>query len=888
MKGVKNAYVGLQNTFNIKATTGSFSNSLDLTGSTVQFKDAVVLNFSLDTLNVDIINEKTTDAGVTVDGLLLQDGKCDGVNVSGFKMDYDAKINQALLTSSSPSFYNLYLSGFGTTGFVKRNLSGALSIDTSTYENPLTFSAPLLRSSNTISLDTALPITQLTNVSTAGFVKTDSKGNVSIDSTSYENPLTFTYGVKRTGDSVSLNVSGTLNQITVTPGYPGDPVVLSLPQDIDTGSSPRFNTVRLAGLTTNGFLKTSSSNGTLTVDTSTYLTGNETITLSGIITGSGTTAITTAIADNALSLSKLQTISSGAFLGKTFGSSGNVQQIQIIPGTGMGTFSWLNIAGIDYLALATVQDISTTSAPTFNGMTLNGGLNMVNQPITNCKLGSLTSNGFVKTSGGNGTLSIDTNTYLTASGAVTSLQGTANQIILSGGPTGAITLSAPQNIHTAATPTFAGLNLSGLTASSLVATDASKNLTSTVSGLSPGFTGLNLSGLTASSLVATDGSKNMTSTVSGLSPTFTGLTLSSSLTMSGTGASRLLFANALQNRIVELYRSANNDHQYFGFGIQSSTLRYQVGDTGSDHVFYAGASTTASNELFRVRGNGRVGIGTSAPDTTLEINAATGGSLRLTYNDSNGTAATYTNFSVDAAGNLTINPTGSYILPSGDNTIGLGNSSFRYGIIYSATGVFSGNVSHGNGAVGGASVTFGSDATLGLYRIGASNMGVTCGGTKVADFLQAGITYPIQPSFSAYCSGNLSNVTGDFTTYTVIFNTENHDAGSNYNTATGVFTAPVAGRYLLSANVAVTGMGASHTSGNIALYDGTNTLCNSYFNPYASMNTNSFAANCQATRVIQLSAGATITVLVRVGNSTKTVSVLGLTYNSWFSGQLLS
>lgn len=35
-----------------------------------------------------------------------------------------------------------------------------------------------------------------------------------------------------------------------------------------------------------------------------YLTGNQTITLSGIVTGSGTTAITTAIADNALSIAK--------------------------------------------------------------------------------------------------------------------------------------------------------------------------------------------------------------------------------------------------------------------------------------------------------------------------------------------------------------------------------------------------------------------------------------------------------------------------------------------------------------------------------------------------------------------------------------------------------
>ena len=46
------------------------------------------------------------------------------------------------------------------------------------------------------------------------------------------------------------------------------------------------------------------TSGVIAYDDSTYLTGNQTITLSGIITGSGTTAITTAIADGALSIAK--------------------------------------------------------------------------------------------------------------------------------------------------------------------------------------------------------------------------------------------------------------------------------------------------------------------------------------------------------------------------------------------------------------------------------------------------------------------------------------------------------------------------------------------------------------------------------------------------------
>jgi hypothetical protein len=56
----------------------------------------------------------------------------------------------------------------------------------------------------------------------------------------------------------------------------------------------RGGTINFFALTSNGFLKTSGSNGTLIVDTNTYLTGNQTITLSGVVTGSGATSITTA------------------------------------------------------------------------------------------------------------------------------------------------------------------------------------------------------------------------------------------------------------------------------------------------------------------------------------------------------------------------------------------------------------------------------------------------------------------------------------------------------------------------------------------------------------------------------------------------------------------
>jgi hypothetical protein len=96
-----------------------------------------------------------------------------------------------------------------------------------------------------------------------------------------------------------------------------------------------------------------------------------------------------------------------------------------------------------------VTNVSTT--PLTSSFTVAGG-----SGSTVVTLGStltLTGGSGISTSVGSGVATI-TNT------GVTSLAGTTNQIIVSTS-TGAITLTLPQNIHTAATPTFAGETLTG-------------------------------------------------------------------------------------------------------------------------------------------------------------------------------------------------------------------------------------------------------------------------------------------------------------------------------------------------------------------------------------------------------------------------------------------
>jgi len=102
--------------------------------------------------------------------------------------------------------------------------------------------------------------------------------------------------------------------------------------------------------------------GTFALDSNTYLTGNQSITLSGDISGSGTTAITTAIGANKVTNSMLATIATASFLGRVTAGTGNVETLTgtqattlldtftsslkgLVPGSGGGTTNFLRADG---------------------------------------------------------------------------------------------------------------------------------------------------------------------------------------------------------------------------------------------------------------------------------------------------------------------------------------------------------------------------------------------------------------------------------------------------------------------------------------------------------------------------------------------------------------
>ena len=126
--------------------------------------------------------------------------------------------------------------------------------------------------------------------------------------------------------------------------------------------------------------------------------------------------------------------------------------------------------------------------PTFAGMAITGTLTVAGAATF---AGSVSITGALALDG----LTADRLVFGNSSKELTStdlaswVTGTANRVTVTDDADGTITLSAPQDIHTGATPTFAGLTLSGLTGSRLMATSAgsvveSTDLTSWVAGTS--------------------------------------------------------------------------------------------------------------------------------------------------------------------------------------------------------------------------------------------------------------------------------------------------------------------------------------------------------------------------------------------------------------------
>lgn len=150
------------------------------------------------------------------------------------------------------------------------------------------------------------------------------------------------------------------------------------------------------------------------------------------------------------------------------------------------------------------------------------------------------------------------------------------------------------------------------------------------------------------------------------------------------------------------------------------------------------------------------------------------------------------------------------------------------------------------------------------------------------DFLtQAG---ELKPLFLSYISAEQPDVTGDGTTWIIIFDSLYENRGNGFDTLTGKFTAPITGVYKLYWTIYVGNLSASNNLLECGLYDGSTVTVIKKINPvdlrigdYYTIYSDSFT--------IKMDAGDTRQITLKVSGGTMTV---GLIVPSHFNGYLVT
>ena len=414
---------------------------------------------------------------------------------------------------------------FASTSFVKMTAAGTFALDTTIYTSNTGTVTSVAMSVPTGLTIGGSPITTngtLALTFTAGYSIPTTTSQTNWD-TAYTNRIT---SLTTTGSSGSATlVTNTLNIPTYTLAGLG-------------GQASSTNLTSLAGLTyvSASFVKMTAA-GTFSLDTATYLTANQSITLSGDISGTGTTAITTAIGTNKVTNAMLAQIATGTFHGRLTAGTGNVETLTgtqattlldtfttllkgLVPASGGGTTNFLRADGTWSApsGIGTVTTVSVVSANGFagtvatatstpaitlttsitgilkgNGTAISSAVSGTDYQAPSTNLTSLSgltyvSASFVKMTA-TGTFSLDTATYLTANQSITlsgDVSGTGSTAITTAIGTNKVTNAMLAQIATAS---FHGRLTAGTgNVETLTGTQATTLLdvfSSTLKGLAP-------------------------------------------------------------------------------------------------------------------------------------------------------------------------------------------------------------------------------------------------------------------------------------------------------------------------------------------------------------------------------------------------------------------
>ena len=292
----------------------------------------------------------------------------------------------------------------------------------------------------------------------------------------------------------------------------------------------------------------------------------------------------------------------------------------------------------------TINNTRFSSNSSTGAMQLVGGLSINVKDTTNSNATSYTAGGGITLNGG---LAVAQDTFL---GGVLDIRGGSNNM----NPIKLQSIQISSNYNNGASTVIQSGN---------AARDAASFTPIVFSGwndqTNPKLTinSSNVTIATGSNLIATNNSHTIGNIFTTGGNVGIGITTpSASLEISTTNTyGQLYLSNTVQNRKLVLWIDSNNIHQFHGFGVNASILRYQVSAVSTNHVFYAGASATSSNELMRITGAGNVVIAGSTSTTAVSAANFYGTNMTIgTLNASNGITASNINFTGDIFKNGTL------------------------------------------------------------------------------------------------------------------------------------------------------------------------------------------------------------------------------------------
>ena len=143
------------------------------------------------------------------------------------------------------------------------------------------------------------------------------------------------------------------------------------------------------------------------------------------------------------------------------------------------------------------------------------------------------------------------------------------------------------------------------------------------------------------------------------------------------------------------------------------------------------------------------------------------------------------------------------------------------------------------------------------------------------------VTNPSQPAFLVTAALQ-SDITGDGTTYSVVFSTEIFDQGNDFD-GTSTFTAPLTGRYLLAGSGDVSGLTADHNAFVLYLISSNRNYISYAYGTAGGANPFTFFGQ-RLVVIADMDANDTVIFKVAAFNGAK---VVDLTSFSHFSGMLV-